>query len=128
MAASGVIVRSMLHVTAALIRGFLLRCPHCKTGHMFRTMFEMYPVCPDCGVVFERDPGEITGGMGINISVTMFVFFVGFILMNALTSISLVVQLLIWIPFMIVFPILFYPCSRGLWVSILYLTGNVYRE
>jgi uncharacterized protein (DUF983 family) len=44
----------------------LLRCPACQRGHMFRSLFQMNVRCPVCGVVFERDAGEITGAMALN--------------------------------------------------------------
>jgi uncharacterized protein (DUF983 family) len=44
----------------------ILRCPACQRGAMFRSLFQMNVRCPVCNVVFERDHGEITGGMAIN--------------------------------------------------------------
>jgi uncharacterized protein (DUF983 family) len=107
--------------------GLLLRCPNCISGRMFRSMFEMYPVCPDCGVVFERDPGEVTGGIFINTVVALVLLLALLIALNVL-AVPFTLQFIILGLSMVVFPILFYPCSRGLWVGILYVTGNVYRE
>ena len=34
-----------------------LRCPHCLQGRIFHGLWQMYPRCPVCGIVFEREPG-----------------------------------------------------------------------
>ncbi|NOK61206.1 MAG: DUF983 domain-containing protein [Chloroflexi bacterium AL-W] len=107
----------------AMFDGLFLRCPSCHKGAMFRSFSEMNQQCAHCGNWFERSSGEITGGMGINIVVTLLLVImasaiVGFSTLPVLPSIlTLGVAT-------ILFPILFYPISRGLWASLIYLTGD----
>ncbi|MEN9934618.1 MAG: hypothetical protein RLZZ387_1197 [Chloroflexota bacterium] len=113
----------MLRVIRAFLDGLLLRCPRCRRGPMFFSWFKMRPACPECGLLFERASGEITGGMGFNIVATLFVIivaaaFIGF------SGVPLLPSFLVMGLFAIIFPIVFYPSSRGLWVGILYLTGD----
>lgn len=106
----------------AIFDGLVLRCPRCHKGHMFRSWFTINTHCPVCGMEFERATGEVTGGMGINIAVTLLLVIisagiVGFSslpLLPALLGLGVAVAL---------FPIAFYPISRGLWIAILFLTG-----
>jgi hypothetical protein len=37
-------------------------------------------------------------------------------------------QLPFWLPFSILFPVLFYRSSRGLWVSTTYLNGDLNKD
>jgi uncharacterized protein (DUF983 family) len=39
------------------------RCPRCGEGKVYRGFVSMHPVCPACGLRFEREPGYFTGAM-----------------------------------------------------------------
>lgn len=104
--------------------GLRLRCPQCHRGAMFAARFTMWPVCPVCGLRFERSSGEITGGMGINAFVSETVVFIVGAALGWFTALPLLPLLGGMVLFAIVFPIAFYRPSRGLWASILYLTGD----
>ena len=107
----------------ALLDGLLLRCPRCRRGRMFSGWFTMRRSCPVCRLPFERASGEITGGMAINVVVTLFVVVVGSFF-GLSPDVPLVPLLLGLGVFALVFPIAFYPVSRGLWAAVLYLTGD----
>jgi uncharacterized protein (DUF983 family) len=104
-----------------------LRCPACQRGQMFRSMFRMNVRCPVCGVVFERDHGEITGGMAINTVLVLVIAVVGAIL-------SVITTYPTWLIIggtavvMTVVGILFYRHARALWIGILYLTGSMFED
>ena len=83
----------------------------------------MYHACPVCALEFERASGEITGGMGIN-TVATCVLEVGLVIAFLLTPSPLALEIGALVLVGVAFPILFYRSSRGLWVSLLYLTGN----
>lgn len=118
----------MLRVVRAFLDGLLLRCPRCRRGRMFVTWFRMRLACPECGLPFERASGEITGGMGVNIVATLALVIVAAALIG-FSSVPLLPAFLAMGALVVVFPILFYPSSRGLWVALLYLTGdNVERD
>jgi len=108
----------------ALLRSLLLRCPRCGSGRMFESMFRMRRQCPSCGLPFQQEAGDITGGMGINIVATLIIFVVGFIAL-LIAGVDPLVQMAIWLPFMVIFPILFYPASRALWTAILFVSGQL---
>jgi uncharacterized protein (DUF983 family) len=91
---------------------------------MFESFFKMRAVCPVCGNVFERSSGEITGGMGISIVATLFIIIVAGVIIGVNPSIPLVPAMLIMGLVAIVFPIVFYPISRGIWAGVLYITGD----
>lgn len=114
----------MVHVLRVLIDGLLLRCPRCERGRMFRTYFSMRTSCPTCGTSFERSSGEITGGMAINTVATLAIALTAGIIIGVSPSVPLLPALLSMVAVVIVFPIAFYPISRGLWVAILFLTGD----
>ena len=115
---------ALFRILRALWDGLRLRCPRCHTGHMFASRSRMHRECPVCGVQFEGRSGEVSGGMAINIVLTETVvvlaggglaFFTSYPLLPILGSLTL---------FAILFPIAFYRPSRGLWASVLYLTGG----
>lgn len=43
-----------------------LRCPRCLRGGIWRTFLGMHERCPECGLVFEREPGYFTGAMVVS--------------------------------------------------------------
>ena len=40
-----------------------LRCPRCLTGRVFRGLLATHDRCPDCDLVFEREPGYFMGAL-----------------------------------------------------------------
>lgn len=116
-------------IVRALLDGLLLRCPQCRRGRLFESAFRMRRECLVCGLPFERAAGETTGGMVINFVVTGVVVMVGSLYFGLFSSAPLGPVLVGLGLFAVVFPIVFYRCSRGLWVSILYLTAaNAERD
>lgn len=114
----------MLHTLRALIDGLIWRCPRCHAGSMFAHGFTMRRACPQCGLAFERAAGEITGGMGVNTVVTLLLITVASLVFGLNPRIPLWPLLAGLALFAVVFPILFYRSSRGIWASLLYVTGN----
>jgi len=43
-----------------------LRCPRCLRGRVWRSFLTMNERCPECGLVFEREPGYFTGAMVVS--------------------------------------------------------------
>ena len=108
----------------ALFDGLVLRCPRCHAGKMFASGFTMRRECPSCSLEFERATGEVTGGMGINTVVTLLAITAAALFFGLNPAIPLPPLLLGLALFAILFPIAFYRSSRGLWASVLYLTGD----
>ena len=114
----------MIRLLRALFDGLILRCPRCHRGRMFARGFTMNAECPVCGLLFEKATGEVTGGMGINTVVTLLVITVCSLVFGLNPAVPLVPLLLGLAAFAILFPIVFYRSSRGLWASFLYMTGD----
>jgi uncharacterized protein (DUF983 family) len=114
----------MVHMLRVLFDGLRLRCPRCERGRMFRSYFSMHATCPACGLAFERSSGEITGGMAINTVATLAIALTAGIIIGVSPSLPLAPALLSMVAVVIVFPIVFYPVSRGLWAAILFLTSD----
>lgn len=53
---------------AAIVK---LRCPRCLTGRVFRSIFRMHTHCPECDLVFEREPGYFLGAMYISYALAL---------------------------------------------------------
>ena len=104
-------------------RGLRLRCPVCGKGKLFRTYFRMHEACSCCGVRFAREHGQWVGSLDINTFLTAFILMacVGFgPLWDVKTS------LIVYVSLAVVFPIVTFRFSRGLWTAIVHLTGGVY--
>jgi hypothetical protein len=80
----------------------------------------MVPVCPRCGLRFERTEGHWLGYLGLNIIVSFSLLFVvlvvGFIL--SAPDFDVVPLLIAGVLVSVVFPVLFLPWSRTLWTAI----------
>ncbi|GAB4122425.1 MAG: hypothetical protein OHK0050_32200 [Roseiflexaceae bacterium] len=94
---------------------------------MFRFLFTMNVRCPVCGVIFERDAGEVTGGVAINTFVTA-TFTVGGAACAFFTDLPITPLLIGLVLFTILFPLWFYRHARALWTGILYLTGSMFED
>ncbi len=113
----------MVQVLGILLDGLLLRCPRCPWGKMFHG-FKMYHACPVCALEFERASGEMTGGMGINVTATCAVETLAAVALLSAPDLPVPVAVLVLVLVGTLFPIVFYRSSRGLWASFLFLTGN----
>lgn len=117
----------MRRIVRVLLQSFLLTCPACQHGQMFRSRFKMNVRCPACGVIFERDGGEVTGALAINVTMTMGIALIGSIAAFS-SEIPVLPLLSILSAIVIVFPLWFYRHARGLWIGIIYLTGSMFED
>jgi len=78
----------------------------------------MHDECPHCGLKFEREQGYFVGAIYINYAATVLVALPGFFVLDAFTNITTNQQLAIWVPFAIIFPLLFFHHSRSLWLAL----------
>jgi len=109
--------------------GLRLRCPRCGVGSLYRKPFKMADNCDRCGLKFEREQGYFVGAIYINYGATIAVAVPGFFLLDAFSNITINQQLAIWVPFAVIFPLLFFHHSRSLWLVMDHFfnpTGNVY--
>jgi uncharacterized protein (DUF983 family) len=98
--------------------GLRLRCPRCGGGRLYAKPFKMHDNCTYCALKFEREQGYFIGAIYINYAATVAVAVPGFFLLDAFTAMTIDQQLKLWVPFAIVFPVLFFHHSRSLWLVI----------
>jgi uncharacterized protein (DUF983 family) len=100
-----------------LVWGLCLRCPRCGARALFRTWFSMHERCSVCQLRFEREQGYFLGAMYINYGVTVVLALIGSFALECWATVSLTQQLLLWVGFGSLFPVLFFRHSRGLWLA-----------
>lgn len=120
--------KSPRYILRKLWVGARLRCPECEIGPVFDGHLHVSETCPYCNVRYERGAGEAIGGIYVTVVVAESTAFLGFLIVHALFSLSIVQQLMFWVPYLVVFSMLFYRHARAIWISVLYLTGAVYRD
>lgn len=101
-------------------RGLSRRCWQCGSGGLFRHWTRMVDDCPRCGLHFERVEGYWLGSIALNLTVTLGLFlavFVG-ILVVTWPDVPWTGVLVTVVAFTALFPILFHPASRTLWVAL----------
>ena len=112
----------------ALGRSVRLRCPECGQGDIFERGLHMHPLCPYCGVRFERAPGEALGAAYLIGALTLLTAPIGFWIVDAAFDADPTPYITLWIVVTIVIDLLLYRRARGLWIGVLYLTGGVYAD
>jgi len=85
----------------------------------------MHPSCTRCGLKFEREQGYFLGAIYINYAATVICMLAGFFVLDYWVKLSLTYQLMIWITFGVLFPLLFYRYSKNLWLCLDYLFSPV---
>ena len=93
-----------------------LKCPRCGVGVLYQKPFRMHVHCPHCDLKFEREPGYYVGAIYINYAATVGIAVPGFFLLDVFTSMNIDQQLMLWVPFAVVFPLLFFHHARALWL------------
>ncbi len=74
--------------------------------------------CTVCGLRFERAHGYFVGAIYVNYAVTTVIVIGGYFVLWWLTELSTAAQLALWLPVVVVFPLWFFPYSRGLWLAL----------
>ena len=97
--------------------GVRLCCPRCGAGPLYAKPFRMHSNCRQCGLQFEREQGYFVGAIYINYAATVAVAVPGFFLLDTFTGMTINQQLAIWVPFAVIYPLLFFHHSRSLWLA-----------
>jgi uncharacterized protein (DUF983 family) len=109
----------------SLLAGLALICPACLRGRMAASFFGIRPQCPHCGVQFERNAGEVTGGMAINMVLTSILGVVAVIYGVLFSGLDINLVLGLITLGTVAFGLLFHRHARGLWVGFLHATGAI---
>jgi uncharacterized protein (DUF983 family) len=108
--------------------GLWLRCPRCGARSLFRTWFTMHERCAVCHLRFEREQGYFLGAIYINYGVTVVLALIGSFALEYWGRPSLTQQLVLWVGFCSLFPLVFFRYSRGLWLAFDYIFDPVEDE
>lgn len=101
-----------------------LRCPRCLRGRIWRTFFSMNERCPECGLVFEREPGYFTGAMVVSYAIAVPTFgliVIALLLLGLDTGIALLAGAALYL---VVAPFIF-RYSRVIWLQLDWLLDPV---
>ncbi|MFW5772221.1 MAG: DUF983 domain-containing protein [Phototrophicaceae bacterium] len=120
--------RKPTYVLRKLWVGARLRCPECERGRLFNRSFRMESTCAYCHSRFDRASGDAVGGVYINVALAELSALAGIFLVHDLTGIPLMHQLLFWVPYVLLFTVVMYRHTRGLWLGVVYLTGGIYPD
>jgi uncharacterized protein (DUF983 family) len=99
------------------------RCPQCGRGALFASFTRLRPSCADCGLVYRREQGAMTGSMYLSAAVTE--CFAALLLAAAWIWLEdPTTPLFLWValPLVVVFSWFFLPRSMALWVGVEYST------
>jgi uncharacterized protein (DUF983 family) len=105
-----------LRLTRMLSYGLRLKCPRCGVGALYAQPFKMLANCPDCSLKFEREQGYFVGAIYINYTATVAIAVPGFFLLDTFFGLTINQQLALWVPFAVIFPLIFFHHSRSLWL------------
>lgn len=105
-------------LSRALARAARLVCPRCGRAPLFRSHFRMNTVCAACDLTFERAQGYWVGAIYVSYAVTSLIAIGGWLLLWVLTDLPAAWQLAVWIPFVAIFPLWFFPYSRSVWLAV----------
>ncbi len=96
--------------------GLRLKCPRCGVGSLYAKAFRMRFHCGHCDLKFEREQGYFVGAIYINYAATVAIAVPGFFILDIFTAMTINQQLALWVPFAIIFPLVFFHHSRSLWL------------
>ena len=103
-----------------LVRGLLGRCPVCGGRGLFPRFLVIGSACPTCGYSFERESGWWLGAMTMNIGATMVLFMVFLVggLLITWPDVPWTFLTVAGVTLMCVFPHVFTPVSKTLWLAL----------
>lgn len=78
----------------------------------------MFDHCLACNLKFEREQGYFIGAIYINYAATVAIAVPGYLVLDAFTGMTIGGQLGLWVPFAVIFPLVFFHHARSLWLSL----------
>jgi uncharacterized protein (DUF983 family) len=103
------------------------RCPACRRGPAFRSIYALAERCPACGVRFERDPGSFLGATAL--AYTLAVLVVGLVAVALVRRDGLFPGLEWWLVASAVLTVaLVYRPVKGWWLWCMWAAGWVHRD
>lgn len=102
-------------------------CPQCGKGALFSSRFRLHTDCAECGLVYRREQGSMTGSMYLCAAVTEIVAAAVAVTMF-LVGLELTTGLIVGLTTISAFCFWFLPYSKGIWVAVEYSTDVGNRE
>lgn len=119
---------TLVQALQVLLFSFAGLCPVCKRGPMFRSFYTLQEHCLNCGVGFEPDRGEVTGGMAINMVISSILGTALAIYCAAFSGLPPAVAISVIAGVTLTFALVFHRPARSVWVGCLYLTGALHER
>ena len=97
------------------------RCHYCAGAGIFDGYFALRETCPTCGVRFEREEGYFLGAYALNLIVAEFLglgLAILLIFKTSLRDAGLLPQEAVAVALAVLFPVLFFPYSRTIWIAL----------
>jgi len=111
-----------------VVRAWRGRCPQCGTGPIFQGFAKVRDECPECALVYRREPGAMTGSMYLSAIVTE-IFAAGLAVgIFLLTDWGVGLSLAISLPLFLGFSFWFLPRAMGLWTAVEYMVDESHGE
>jgi uncharacterized protein (DUF983 family) len=109
-----------VHILRRFGRALLLRCPQCGSPGVVHPWARVVDACPQCSHRFEREEGYWLGAVMLNTVAGVAAFAVLFVVMAVLTwpDVPWTTVSIATLAVSVVFPLLFYPWARMLWVAL----------
>jgi uncharacterized protein (DUF983 family) len=104
-----------------LWRGLTMRCPNCGGRTLVHRWLRVPDECTRCGLRFEREEGFFLGAVVINYTVTGVVLLAPLLVAVFRGQIEVVPAMALGVVWCLVFPVLFYPYSKSLWLLTYYV-------
>ncbi|MGH2614182.1 MAG: DUF983 domain-containing protein [Thermomicrobiales bacterium] len=112
--------RTWNRLVTTMIRALTRRCPYCGGRGIYDGYLALRPVCPICGVRFEREEGYFLGAYALNLIVAEFLglgLAILLIFRTDLRHLDLIWQEAVAVALAVAFPLLFFPYSRTVWIA-----------
>ena len=108
-----------LKLKPTLIRAVRRSCPVCGHRKIFSGYFTLEDSCPNCHYQFAREEGYWVGAVIMNTAITEGIFFVLFVatLIATAPDVNWVTLLIIGLATNLIFPVVFYPFSKTIWMA-----------
>jgi uncharacterized protein (DUF983 family) len=108
-----------LRPKTTLLRALRRSCPICGHRKIFSGYFTLKDSCPNCDYHFAREDGYWVGAVIMNTAVTETLFLVLFVitLIASAPDVNWAPLLMIALATNLVFPVVFYPFSKTIWMA-----------
>ena len=114
-------------ITDTLFRCLSLRCPACGNSSILRRPFQIRHHCSSCDALFKREEGFFVGAILVNVVTTESVIMVIYVLWLLMIGANYQSVLRLLFGVGLLFPIAFYHHSWSVWLSFDHLVESLPR-